>query len=436
MAVLIFVLGVRTAPFVGLAIPLSMLLSFSIIRFVGFSMNMVVLFSLILALGMLVDNAIVVVENIYRFRERRFDRVRAAKYATAEVAVPIIASTATTLAAFFPMTFWPGIVGEFMKYLPLTLIITLSSSLFVALVILPTLAARMLDTEDAPVGMTQGLRRVLIGAAVLTGVVLMFVNPLTATLLLVTGAAVYGFHHYVGHPAGHWLMTKGLPRFIERYEVVLRWALNHRWRMVGGAAGALIVAVMLFGVFNAGVEFFPENVPPTTAYIQVEAPLGTRLEEADRIARQLESEVAGIEGREEIPAERGVRGRAGDPPRHGRRQLCGLRGPAGRRVRHRQPHPGDCGQEPGGCRHLRRGAGDGAADWFAHRDRDHRRRCQGPEEARGRGGVDPRGFVHLRQAGRTGERHGGGPSGARHRRGSREGGALRTDHTGHRLDHP
>jgi multidrug efflux pump subunit AcrB len=300
VAVLIFVLGVRTAPFVGLAIPLSMLLSFSIIRFVGFSMNMVVLFSLILALGMLVDNAIVVVENIYRFRERRFDRVRAAKYATAEVAVPIIASTATTLAAFFPMTFWPGIVGEFMKYLPLTLIITLSSSLFVALVILPTLAARMLDTEDAPVGMTPGLRKVLIGAAVLTGVVLMFVNPLTATLLLLTGAAVYGFHHYVGHPAGHWLMTRGLPRFIDRYEVVLRRALNHRWRMMGGAAAALVVAVMLFGVFNAGMEFFPENVPPTTAYIQVEAPLGTRLEETDRIVRQLEAEVDAIEGREDV----------------------------------------------------------------------------------------------------------------------------------------
>jgi len=300
VAVLIFVLGVRTAPFVGLAIPLSMLLSFSIIRFVGFSMNMVVLFSLILALGMLVDNAIVVIENIYRFRERRFDRVRAAKYATGEVAIPIIASTATTLAAFFPMTFWPGIVGEFMKYLPLTLIITLSSSLFVALVILPTLAARMLDTEDAPVGMTPGFRRLLIGAGGLTGVVLMLVNPLTATLLVLTAVGVYAFHHYVGHPAGHWLMTKGLPRFIERYEVVLRWALGHRWRMIGAAAASLILAVMVFGALNAGVEFFPEDVPPTTAYIQVEAPLGTRLEETDRIVTELEVQLADLEGREDI----------------------------------------------------------------------------------------------------------------------------------------
>ena len=300
MAVLIFVLGVRTAPFVGLAIPLSMLLSFSIISLVGFSMNMVVLFSLILALGMLVDNAIVVIENIYRFRERRFDRVRAAKYATAEVAVPIIASTATTLAAFFPMTFWPGITGEFMKYLPLTLIITLSSSLFVALVILPTLAARMLDTEDAPVGITPGLRRILIGAAVLLGVVLLIVNPLTAVLLLITGVGAYAFHHYVGHPAGHWLMTKGVPRTVENYEKVLRWALDHRWRMIWSAAGSLVFVVIVFWFLNAGMEFFPEDIPPTTVYIQVEAPLGTSVEETDRIVRQIEQQISGVEGQEDI----------------------------------------------------------------------------------------------------------------------------------------
>ncbi len=198
------------------------------------------------------------------------------------------------------MTFWPGIVGEFMKYLPLTLIITLSSSLFVALVILPTLAARMLDTEDAPVGMTPGFRKLLLGAGAFTGVVLMFVNPLTATLLLVTGVAVYAFHHYLGHPAGHWLMTQGLPRFIERYELALRWALGHRWRMIGAAAASLVLAVMVFGVFNAGVEFFPENVPPTTAYIQVEAPLGTRLEETDRIVTEIEAQLDGLEGGEDV----------------------------------------------------------------------------------------------------------------------------------------
>jgi len=150
VSVLLFVLGVRNASFVGVAIPLSMLLSFSVMQILGFTMNMVVLFSLILALGMLVDNAIVVVENIYRFREEGFDRKTASKLATAEVAMPVVAATATTLAAFAPMAFWPGITGEFMSFLPKTLMIALTSSLFVGLVINPTLCSLFMRLETEP----------------------------------------------------------------------------------------------------------------------------------------------------------------------------------------------------------------------------------------------------------------------------------------------
>ncbi|MFQ6044782.1 MAG: efflux RND transporter permease subunit [Gemmatimonadales bacterium] len=300
VAVLLFVLGVRTAPFVGLAIPLSMLISFSVIQVAGFTMNMVVLFSLILALGMLVDNAIVVVENIYRFREQGFDHVHAAKYATAEVAIPIIASTATTLGAFAPMAFWPGIVGEFMRYLPLTLIITLSSSLFVALVILPTLCSKLLDTEDAPIVLPRAMKFLLAG---LTGVVLLVmltVNWLTALLLLTTGVLVYAFHHFVGHPAGHWVMTRGLPATLVRYERLLSWALNHRLRMVFGSGVALVLVVIVFGRLNAGIEFFPEDIPPPTVYVQVEAPLGTRVEQTDAIIRTIEREIMTMPGHEDF----------------------------------------------------------------------------------------------------------------------------------------
>jgi multidrug efflux pump subunit AcrB len=300
VAVLVFVLGVRTAPFVGLAIPLSMLLSFSVIQLAGFTMNMVVLFSLILALGMLVDNAIVVVENIYRFREKRFDRARAAKFATGEVAGPIIASTATTLAAFFPMAFWPGIVGEFMKFLPFTLIITLSSSLFVALVILPTMCSRMLDTEDAPVALRPAMRWLLIGMGGFVTLLFLVINPLTAILLILSVASVYGFHHYVGHPAGHWVMAQGLPRTIERYERLLRWALAHRARMVAAAAVTFVVVIMVFGAFNAGIEFFPEDIPPNNVYVQVEAPLATRVELTNSIARRVESELSGVVGKNDF----------------------------------------------------------------------------------------------------------------------------------------
>ena len=130
--VLLFFLGVRNALFVGIAIPLSMFISFIILHALGVTLNTMVLFSLVIALGMLVDNGIVVVENIYRLLDKGHSRFEAAKYGVGEVAMPIIASTATTLAAFLPIAFWPGIMGEFMKYLPITLMVVLGSSLFVA----------------------------------------------------------------------------------------------------------------------------------------------------------------------------------------------------------------------------------------------------------------------------------------------------------------
>jgi len=295
VGVLLFFLGVRTASFVGTAIPLSMLMSFSIMQILGITMNMVVLFSLILALGMLVDNGIVVVENIYRFRERGYDKVAAAKLGTGEVAMPIIASTATTLAAFAPMVFWPGIIGEFMKFLPITLIITLSSSLFVALVINPVLCSLMLNTEDAPpTELPLATKRVLIGSAAIAVLIGLVINWLTTILLVLTAVLLRVVYRRVLHPTGHWLMTHGLPAMIRVYERQLRWALQHRLKMLGAAAAALVVAVMAFGALNAGVELFPENIPPSVAFIQIEAPLGTRVEQTDRIVGRAEDTIDSV----------------------------------------------------------------------------------------------------------------------------------------------
>ena len=145
--ILLFFLGFRNALFVGMAIPLSMLMGVLFLNFTGVTMNIVVLFSLILALGLLVDNAIVTVENIYRYMQEGYDPVSAAKLGAGEVATPIIASTATTLAAFLPLAFWPGLMGDFMKYLPITLIIVLTSSLFVALVINPMLTSQFMKVD-------------------------------------------------------------------------------------------------------------------------------------------------------------------------------------------------------------------------------------------------------------------------------------------------
>ena len=142
VVVLLLFLGFRTSLIVGLAIPMSMLMSYSILDMWGLTLNTVVLFGLIMALGMLVDNAIVIVENIYRHRQLGYGGIEAAKMGVGEVAWPVITSTATTIAAFVPLLFWPDIMGEFMSYLPKTLIVALISSLFVALVINPVVSAR------------------------------------------------------------------------------------------------------------------------------------------------------------------------------------------------------------------------------------------------------------------------------------------------------
>ena len=158
--VLLFFLGLRNASFVGIAIPLSMLTGILILFTTGTTMNVVVLFALILALGLLVDNGIVVVENVYRYMQEGYSPIDAAKYGAGEVALPIIASTATTLAAFVPLGFWPGLVGEFMFYLPYTLIIVLSSSLFVALVINPVLTAAFMRLDEKAGDKTDRRRKV------------------------------------------------------------------------------------------------------------------------------------------------------------------------------------------------------------------------------------------------------------------------------------
>ena len=168
--VLLFFLGLRNASFVGIAIPLSMLMGILFLYVSGTTMNIVVLFSLILALGLLVDNGIVVVENIYRYMQDGYSSIQAAKFGTGEVAWPIIASTATTLAAFLPLAFWPGIMGEFMKFMPITLMLVLGSSLFVALVINPVLTSRFMkvDTQaDERSGYITKRRNVFIGIAIM-----------------------------------------------------------------------------------------------------------------------------------------------------------------------------------------------------------------------------------------------------------------------------
>jgi multidrug efflux pump len=297
LAVLLFFLGVRNASLVAISIPLSMLLSFVVMKGLGMTMNMVVLFSLILALGMLVDNAIVVVENIYRYKEKGADNFSAARYATGEVAMPIIASTLTTLGAFAPLMFWPGIVGEFMKFLPLTLIITLSSSLFVALVIVPVLAALFIRVEGMPSPpVTPVARWSLIAAAGLTFVLMLSSSVMAAITLSVTLVALVLLHRTVLSRISRWVQEEALPSMLQRYERRLRQALDHRAIVMGLAGSVFVGTIFLFTLFNNGSEFFPESIPPASVYVQVDVPSGTNAGFTDGIVREIEQRLPAVAG--------------------------------------------------------------------------------------------------------------------------------------------
>lgn len=234
VAVLFLFLGLRNSFFVALAIPFSMLISFAVLQLLGMTLNMVVLFSLILALGMLVDNAIVIVENTYRHMQEGHTGVVAAKIAATEVGWPIISSTVTTLCAFFPMIFWPGIMGEFMKFLPQTLIITLSASLFVALVINPTMCGHFMSLGKKDLN-----------------------------------------EH------------RSPSRIIKLYEASLAFALRHRFLVVFLSV-ALLVGISTFYFFlGHGIELFPD-IEPNRAYVEIKAPEGTNLDSSNDLALMVE----------------------------------------------------------------------------------------------------------------------------------------------------
>ena len=290
VGVLLFFLGLRNALFVGVAIPLSMFMAFMILNAFGVTFNIMVLFSLVLALGMLVDNGIVVVENVYRLMDEGMSPLDAARYGVGEVAWPIIASTATTLAAFMPLALWPGLFGEFMKYLPITLIIVLSSSLFVALVINPVLTAIFMKVGEERVNR----RRTWIASGVMLGIGGLFLAMgamAMGNILLIAGLMGL-LNTYLLYPASVSFQTRFLP-FLERvYERFLRYALAGKrpWVFFFGTAMLFVVAIVLLGAFPPKVEFFPAN-EPQFLNVFITKPIGTDLEETNRIAKEIEAEI-------------------------------------------------------------------------------------------------------------------------------------------------
>ncbi len=297
VVVLLFFLGFRNSLFVGVAIPLSMLMGVLILNVIGYTMNMVVLFSLILALGMLVDNAIVVVENVYRYMQEGFSGKDAAKKATGEVAWPIIASTATTLAAFVPLAFWPGLMGSFMKYLPITLIIVLSSSLFVALVINPMLTSQFMKVDEKADSPEARRRKVInvISATLLMIVVAVlahFTDVMWLRNILAMVAIITVVNFFLLRPASFFFQNKALPVLERGYDKFIRVAL-HKFVphfTFAGTIGLLFGAAMLLGVFMPKVEYFP-IADPLFVNVFVETPIGTDIDVTNSKVKEIEERV-------------------------------------------------------------------------------------------------------------------------------------------------
>jgi multidrug efflux pump len=261
--VLVFFLGIRNALLVGTAVPMSIFVGFIVLYSMGHSANFIILFSLIIALGLLVDNAVVVVENIYRYREMGYGRFEAAKAATDEVGYALIAATSTLLAAFTPMLFWPGIIGQFMSYLPMTLIIVLICSLFVALVIYPVLTAyfvRLENEEKKPI--TPFVKGLGLAVLLFLAVAIAMANVTTLIVtILVTVFFVVTFKLFI-KPASTRFTEVILPKVIEQYRSFLEWMLIRDYSMkyamlrntfaLGSLSAALAIVVLggVIGLFS------------------------------------------------------------------------------------------------------------------------------------------------------------------------------------------
>jgi multidrug efflux pump subunit AcrB len=290
--VLFFFMGTRNAVFVGISIPLSMFISFVVMGILDYQINMIVLFSLILALGMLVDNAIVVVENIYRFIEEGKPIGVAAREAVGEIAVPIISSTATTLAAFFPLLFWQSIIGEFMKYLPMTLIITLSSSLFTALVLVPVIMQRFFKNED-PIKRPNSKKSLIIaGVMLLLSVPFFIAGNNTPGSLLVIFALIGLSNLLFLNRFARWFQLFFLVWLEKAYLYTLRIALRRRnaFYVILGTFVLLVLTTAFYFGSSPRLIFFPSG-DPKYINVLIELPLGTDIKATDSAIQKVEDKV-------------------------------------------------------------------------------------------------------------------------------------------------
>ena len=300
MIVLMFTMGLRNSLFVGAAIPLSMLMAFAILSAFGLTLNTMVLFGLVMGLGMLVDDGIVVVDNVFANMKKGMNRVQASKIGIGEIAWPVISSTATTLMAFLPFALWPGTMGKFMKYFPITLTVTLTASLFVAMVVNAAMTGGSMDVEDRNVTKKSAKTYSII----FTIIAVIFV--------LIGNIYDIKFAKAIGHLAIISLVLMWLykikiyqwtqdfqhsffPKMEEKYKVFLAKVLTKKraWYALIGIIGLLIFSFVLLGIFPRKVLFFPDNIP-NQVITYIEYPQGTDIEKTNKATLFVEKQIIAV----------------------------------------------------------------------------------------------------------------------------------------------
>ncbi|VAW10497.1 Efflux system associated with Geranylgeranyl-PP synthase, inner membrane transporter (RND type) [hydrothermal vent metagenome] len=299
VTVLMFFLGFRNALFVGFAIPMSMFMSFMILSLLGYTLNTMILFGMIMGLGMLVDNGIVVVENVYRLMGEGMSRTEAAKKGIGEIAFPIIISTLTTVAAFVPLGLWPGIFGQFMIYFPITLSVVLGSSLFVAIFMNSMLVSRFMEVGEKELKLKQLIRiSILLGGFGLFIIIFGGAVRGLGTVMIIT-AIMFWVYKYVLKKWSSAFQKNAMVRFENWYERRIKHALrggNVYWYF--SITFLLLIAVfMLFGMsIGSGrtkIEFFPDN-KPNEIYAYIEYPQGTSIEKTNELTKAIEKRVYAV----------------------------------------------------------------------------------------------------------------------------------------------
>jgi multidrug efflux pump len=301
--ILMFFMGGTNAIFVAMSVPLSMCIAFMVLPAFGFTLNMIVLFAFLLGLGIVVDDAIVVIENTHRvYHDEKTDIITAAKKATGEVFLPVLSGTATTLAPFFPLVFWGGIFGKFMHFLPVTIIITLTASLVVAYILNPVFAVWFMRREgddSMKVDPTKVRRRTIAGYVLYALALIYFYangNMFMGNLMVVMALLIV-LYRYVLNGLVTRFQTKAWPAMQNLYAGFLSFALGRPWTMLIGMFVLLIGSCGITASREANIVLFPK-ADPNFIYVYLNMPVGTDVHITDSLTRIVERKVVETLGKD------------------------------------------------------------------------------------------------------------------------------------------